>query len=233
MKDKFNLIFLIGLEGSGHNFFKECCNIKEENPLHNLIFDYFNSSDLKNKNLLEHSIYEYTKQNIGKNHMERTSFPYGTFNQYNVLYNNAICYYDILEFYNLFNSMEHINLFFLVNTRDIIESSISTITRFNYPVIYSAKMQENSLIYINSQMQLIPKNKYIIVDFKNLINNVKSFEKIFQEKANINISFNSDKIKQIYHSEYLINIHYNHLKTYFNTIRLQQFNFLRDNICII
>ena len=124
-------------------------------------------------------------------------------------------------------------LFFLVNTRDIIESSISTITRFNYPVIYSAKMQENSLIYINSQMQLIPKNKYIIVDFKNLINNVKSFEKIFQEKANINISFNSDKIKQIYHSEYLINIHYNHLKTYFNTIRLQQFNFLRDNICII
>jgi len=233
MKNKFNLIFLIGTEGSGHHFFKDCCNIKEENPLHQSIFDYFTSSDIKKKNLFERDIYEYTKKNIGKTHMERTSFPFGAFNKYNEIYRDPIFYYDILEFYNLFSFMEHINLFFIVNTRDIIETTISTFTRFNDPIIYSAKLQENSLIYINSQMQLIPKNKYIIIDFINLLKNVKDFEKIFQEKSNINISFNIDKIKHVDSTKYFKNIHYNYLKTYFNKSRLQQFKFLKENTHII
>ena len=149
------------------------------------------------------------------------------------MYRNPIFYYDILDFYNLFSSMEHINLFFIVNTRNIIETTISSITRFNEPVIYSAKLQENSLIYINSQMQLIPKNKYIIVDFNNLRKNIKEFEKIFQEKSNINISFDIDKIKHIDKTKYIENIHYNYLKTHFNKTRLQQLKFLIDNTYVI
>ena len=66
MKNKFNLIFLIGLEGSGHHLFKDSCNIKEENPLHQSIFDYFTTSDIKTKNLLEHNIYQYTKKKYWK-----------------------------------------------------------------------------------------------------------------------------------------------------------------------
>ncbi len=233
MENKFNLIFLIGTEGSGHHLFKDCCNISEEEHLHALIFNYFTSSDIKKKNLLERDIYEYTKENIGKKHIERTSFPFGSFNKYNEMYRNPIFYYDILDFYNLFSSMEHINLFFIVNTRNIIETTISSITRFNEPVIYSAKLQENSLIYINSQMQLIPKNKYIIVDFNNLRKNIKEFEKIFQEKSNINISFDIDKIKHIDKTKYIENIHYNYLKTHFNKTRLQQLKFLIDNTYVI
>ena len=233
MKNKFNLIFLIGLEGSGHHLFKDSCNIKEENPLHQSIFDYFTTSDIKTKNLLEHNIYQYTKKNIGKNHMERTSFPFGTFNKYNEIERNALFYYDILDFYNLFSSMEHINLFFIINTRNIIETTISSITRFNVPIVYSAKLQENLLIYINSQMQLIPRNKYIIVDFNNLRKNIKEFEKIFQEKSNINILFNIDNIKHIDDTKYVKNIHYDYLKTHFNKTRLQQFKFLLDNTYII
>lgn len=49
MENKFNLIFLIGTEGSGHHLFKDCCNISEEEHLHALIFNYFTSSDIKKK----------------------------------------------------------------------------------------------------------------------------------------------------------------------------------------
>ena len=67
MKNKFNLIFLIGTEGSGHHLFKDCCNVEEEYPLHESIFNYFTSSDIKRKNLLERDIYEYTKKILEKN----------------------------------------------------------------------------------------------------------------------------------------------------------------------
>ena len=93
--------------------------------------------------------------------------------------------HDILSFYELFNSMPPVNLFLLVLTINIIFSTLSSKIRFdlNKSIIYLSRVQENCLNYINSQIQLITKQKYIIVELTNITNNIEIFEKLLEQKV--------------------------------------------------
>lgn len=226
MKNDLHLIFLVGLEGTGHHLYLDACNYQETEPLHGLLLNYFDVfTYLGPKEDLKQSIYKRTQSLVasGKNHLDRASFP---------CFRPPIMSYDILEFYELFSSMPHVKLFFIVNVRNIIYSTLSAHNRFDKDksIVWSARLQENYLIYINSQIQLLPKDKYLIIDLNDLCNNVGKFEEILREKSGMNdISFDRDKIKIPDNSKHLKNEHYDYLTSYFNETRLKQFSFLESN----
>ena len=145
MKNKFNLIFIIGSEGTGHHLFEQCqLTPKPYTVLHKLIMTYFNinTSPTEQKEIKK-NIYEITKNNIGVVCKESASFPYGR-------PTNPLMSHDILSFFELFNEMEHVNLFYVVLTRNIIFSTLSAKNRFdkNGSIVYSSRLQENCLSYI-------------------------------------------------------------------------------------
>ena len=78
MRDKFNLIFIIGCEGTGHHLFEQCkLTPKPYKVLHKLIMEYFNinTNPIKQKEI-KTKIYNITKNNIGAVCKESCSFPY-------------------------------------------------------------------------------------------------------------------------------------------------------------
>ena len=225
MTSVFNIVFLIGLEGTGHHLFADSCNFKETRLLHRLLLEYFDTStniDVKSK--IKNRIYDFTKHNTGKVHIDRASFPFGR-------PTNPLKCYDILEFYELFNSMPHVSLFFIVLIRDIVRSTLSSHNRFDKSksIILSARQQENCLIYINSQIQLIPERVYVIVDFNDIVNNISDFEKVLLKKSGMTITFDPSKIKLPDDSKHLRDNNYNYLKNYFGEVRTSQFSFLYNN----
>ena len=140
---------------------------------------YFNvnTNPIKQQELKK-NIYKLTKNNIGVICKESASFPRGR-------PINPLMSHDILSFYELFNSMPPVNLFLLVLTINIIFSTLSSKIRFdlNKSIIYLSRVQENCLNYINSQIQLITKQKYIIVELTNITNNIEIFEKLLEQKV--------------------------------------------------
>ena len=230
MKNKFNYIFIIGCEGTGHHLFNHCdLNPKDSVELHNLIMTYFNTNTTPTQQKeLKKNIYEITKNNIGVVCKESASFPYGR-------PTNPLMSHDILGFYELFNEMEHVNLFFVVLTRNIVFSTLCSANRFDRDksILFTSRLQENCLNYINSQIQLIPKDKYIIVEISNIQKNIEEFIKIIQEKSKMKISCDYDDIKISDDSKYLTDKNYDYLVNYFNKNRLKQFNFLKENTHLI
>ena len=230
MKDKFNLIFIVGCEGTGHNLFEECqLKPKPYTNLHELIMKYFNVNTSPTKqDKLKKSIFKITKKYIGTICKESASYPYGR-------PTNPLMSHDILSFYELFSEMPHVNLFFLVLTRNIIYSTLSAKRRFDpeRSIIYSSRLQENCLNYINSQIQLIPREKYIIVELTNIQKNIEKFLKLFEEKSKIKISCNIKNIKVSDNSRYLKYKDYDYLVKYFNENRLKQYDFLTKNTFLI
>ena len=180
------------------------------------------------KKILKKYIYEITKDNLGVVCKESASFPYGR-------PTNPLRSHDIYNFFQLFNEMEHVNLFYVVLTRNIIFSTLSSANRFdkNSSIIFSSRLQENCLIYINSQIQLIPKEKYIIVELTNIQKNIKKFIKIIEEKSKIKISCNYNNISICDDSKYLTDKNYEYLVNYFDKNRLKQFDFLKENTYLI
>jgi len=231
MKNKFNLIFIIGCEGTGHHLFKQCqLTPKPYTVLHKLIMTYFNinTSPTEQKEIKK-NIYEITKNNIGVVCKESASFPYGR-------PTNPLMSHDILSFFELFNEMEHVNLFCVVLTRDIICSTLSSANRFdkNKTIVFSSRLQENCLNYINSQIQLIPKEKYIIVELTNIQKNIEKFINFIEQKSKIKICCNyNNNIRISDDSKYLTHKNYDYLVNYFNKNRLKQFNFLKENTYLI
>ena len=119
MRDKFNLIFIIGCEGTGHHLFEQCkLTLKPYKALHKLIMEYFNinTNPIKQKEI-KTKIYNITKNNIGAVCKESCSFPYSR-------PKNPLKSLDILGFFELFNQMPHVNLFYIVLTRNIIFSTL-------------------------------------------------------------------------------------------------------------
>lgn len=230
MKDKFNLVFIVGCEGTGHHLFEKCKLTPEPyNLLHNLIMKYFNVNTTPSmQHSIKRHIYDLTKNNLGTICKESASFPYGR-------PTNPLMSHDIYSFYKLFNEMEHVNLFFIVITRDIICSTLSSANRFDKDksIIFCSRLQENCLNYINNQIQLIPKDKYIIVEITNIQKNIEKFIEIINEKSNIKITCNYSEIVASDDSKYLSDKNYDYLYKYFDTIRLKQFNFLKDNTYIL
>jgi len=271
MQNKFNLIFIIGCEGTGHHLFGNCELTPEPyHVLHKLLTTYFNLNTTPSEQIdLKKKIYEITKNNIGVVCMESASFPYGR-------PTSPLISHDILSFFELFNEMDHVNLFYIVLTRNIIFSTLSSANRFdclkidkiemkikmkiknvkdktkrinlkkklkklkskycdikNESIIFSSRLQENCLNYINSQIQLIPKEKYIIVEISNIQKNIKEFIKIIEQKSKIKICCNYNNIRISDDSKYLTDKNYDYLVNYFSKNRLKQFNFLKENTYLI
>jgi mannose/fructose/N-acetylgalactosamine-specific phosphotransferase system component IIB len=230
MKNKFNYIFIIGCEGTGHHLFENCeLTHSPYTVLHNLIVKYFNiNTTPTEQKKLKKNIYEITKNNIGAVCKESSSFPYGR-------PTNPLISHDILGFFELFNEMEHVNLFYVVLTRNIIFSTLSSSNRFdkNKSIVFSSRLQENCLNNINSQIQLIPKEKYIIVELTNIQKNIEDFIKIIEEKSKIKISCNYNNIRIADDSKYLTDKNYDYLVNYFNKNRLKQFKFLKENTFLL
>ena len=212
MKNKFNLIFIIGCEGTGHHLFEQFqLTPKPYIVLHKLIMTYFNinTSPTEQKELKK-NIYEIMKNNLGVVCKESASFPYNR-------PTNPLMSHDILDFFELFNEMEHVNLFYVVLTRNIIFSTLSSANRFdkNKSIVFSSRLQENCLNYINSQIQLIPKEKYIIVEITNLQKNIEEFIKVIEQKSKIKICCNYNNIRISDDFKYLTDKNYDYLVNYF------------------
>lgn len=224
MNNKCNIIFLLGIEGTGHHMYKECCNLKENKKLHKLLLKYTSINKNNDLQKIKKEIYSFTKNKLNKCFINRASFPYDR-------PTTPIQSYDILSLYELFSTINHVNFFFIINTRNIIYSTLSTHNRFDSHknILWSSRLQENCLIYINSQIQLLPKEKFIIVDFLNCIQNIELFQKIIYEKSKIIISFNKKKINTPNDLKYLNDKNYLFLYNFFNNNRLKQFNFINNN----
>lgn len=226
MKDKFNLLFIIGNEGTGHSLFQHCDlqpDIYKE--LHDLIkryFDYTLTPEQRDKSKTK--IFSLTKENIGVVCKEWSSFPHGR-------PTNPMVSHDIYGFHQLFSQMEHVNVFYVVLTRNIIYSTLSSKNRFDEKksIVVCARTQEMMLGYINSQIQLLPKDKYIIVELTNLQRNIKKFISLLKQRSQMNIACNYDGISVADDSKYLKDINYKYLVNYFDEYRLKQFKFLKEN----
>lgn len=228
MYNKFNLLTIIGIEGVGHHLFENACDGLTENPykeLHKLIIEYFSIDTFPDRQLeIEADIYTLTANNIGCVCKESASFPYGR--PVHIL--NS---YNILSFYELFSRMPHVNLYFIVLTRNIIHSTLSSKVRFDpeKSIIYNVRLQEQSLNHINNQIQLIPNDKYIIVELTNIIDNIRQFTQLINERSGIYINFNINKIVRTDINKYLKHKDYQYLVDYFSDNRLKQFDFIKNN----
>ena len=237
-----NLFFLIAPEGCGHNLFEDACSYEQTFDLHHLLMAYFdNEISLETKSNIKNNIHALVAANPNLNHIERSSFPYG----YTYLEANRgrtrdglrgpIRRYDVKEFYDLFSEIAEVNLFFIILTRNIVRSTLSTYERFHVPnwdndIIWASKIHEDNWIYINSQAQLLPSRQRIIVDYDDVCANIKTFEISLQDLSGISdISFDESKVKQADHSKALSHPFYSHLENYFDKKRMSQFDFLKEN----
>jgi hypothetical protein len=226
MKDKFNLLFIIGNEGTGHSLF-DYCDLEPEpyQRLHGLIKRYFNNDYLPiERDVFKRDIIELTKNNLGVVCKEWSSFPHGR-------PTNPMISHDIYGFHKLFSDMEHVNVFYIVLTRNIIYSTLSSKNRFDKDksITYCARIQEMMLNYINSQVQLLPKDKYLIVEMTNIQKNIKQFIKLIHERCSMSIHCDYDDIIIANDRKYLKDRNYKYLVEYFDDNRLKQFKFLKDN----
>lgn len=221
-----NLLFLIGIEGSGHHLFHNICNWREKGRLHNLINNYFsNEITIERKNELKVTIRNYIKKHPNINHFELASFPYKR-------PINSLRRYDIKEFYDLFKSIDNVNLFFIVTTRNIIHSTLSAYDRFDKKIspIIEGKLQEDSLIYINSQIQLLPKESYMVVDYNNICEKTEDFEKEFILRSCFEgIKFDSEKVRKS-NKIYENHKYYKYFYEFFDEKRMKQFEFINSKI---
>jgi hypothetical protein len=218
-----NLLFLIGLEGTGHHLFKDCCNYRENPELHYLLVLYFDKGATEEtRSQLKEGINSIVQRNKGLNVIERASFPYndgaGTEQSY-----------SIEEFYKLFSENPDVNVFFTVIIRNIVYSTISIHNRTNRgrSVIDEAKVQEKYLTYINNQVQLLPAHRYMVVTYNDICRNIKAFEKVLQKRSNFNnIFFDAEMVKPVDDSKHLRSNHYNRLSQYFTREHTKSFDYL-------
>lgn len=210
-----NILFLIGLEGSGHHLFKNACSFNQESQLHWLIAKYFSPNHSEYRDKTKSDIYDYVN-NRNSNYIERSSFPHGT----NLLRHN------ILEFDSLFSPIA--NVFYIICYRDIKASTFSSWRRFNIKgsPITTCKIQEENLFYIMSQVSQLDKSKYIIVDYENICDYPEAFEKHIQYQSGFkSFYFNESKIRK---SNKLCKA--KEINEYFDDQKLSQFSFISNGI---
>ncbi len=230
MNNKFNILFIVGCEGTGHHLFEHMVydgisGNKEYRDIRELVLKYFKANN-ETKKIIKNKIHKLTSERIGNLCIESASYPY--FRPLNKL--NSI---DLYGYYELFKDMKQINLNFIVLNRDIKNSSLSAYNRFDksngLEINDAVRIQEIMKNYINNQIQLIPKDKYIIVDLLDLQKNINSFRELVDKKFNLKIKFRNDKIKISNENKYNSDENYNYVCNYFNDTRLKQFKFFDEN----
>jgi hypothetical protein len=224
-----NLLFVIGLEGTGHHLFKDCCNYQENPILHDALLYYFHvNATEETRTRRKKEINSFIRSNKDSNVIERASFPYNL--------HGTLQSYGIEEFYKLFSGNKDVNVFFTIVVRNIVYSTLSIHNRrldhsVRRSVIDEAKVQEKYLTYINDQVQLLPSDRYMVVEYNDICNNAETFENILQKRSRFdNILFDAEKVKPPDDSKHIGNEHYACVVNYFTRERTKHFDHLMSNL---
>ena len=112
------ILFLVGVEGTGHHLFLSACNYQEGSQAHGLFLNAFNTLSTpetikSGREKLKRFLYH---QPPNFRHIERASFPYNRpF--------NPLLRYDILEFQQILESVPELRYGFIILTRNIVDST--------------------------------------------------------------------------------------------------------------
>tara|TARA_B100001093_G_scaffold520215_1_gene613710 strand:+ start:12202 stop:12888 length:687 start_codon:yes stop_codon:yes gene_type:complete len=213
-----NILFLIGNEGSGHHLFAETCSFKQDKGLHDLLLDYFsNKSSFHSNKIKESEINNYLISHPNLDHIERASFPYNR-------PLDPLRRFDIKMFNDLFSKNFNLKLFFIICLRDIVQSTLSSWERFDkhngMALLHAARVQEDNLLYINSQVKLLPDENVAIVEYENICDSFNEFSNYIKTSSKMkNLSFDCSKVEKS--SKIRAN---KELEDYFDTQRRSQFN---------
>lgn len=231
---KKKLIFLIGVEGTGHHLISASINYKQTKQAHELIakaFDTFSSPEEleQNKNKLREFLINYPQE---FRHIESASFPFARpF--------NPLRRYDILEIKILLDSIPELDWGFLVLTRNPVDSTFSSWKRFDannesrslffrprsrsISLYEAAKAQEANILYIQSQLLLIDSAKYLVLSYEDMCQHPEKITDLIKTKLEIeDVNVDSSKIyKRIKRKE---SFEIKFLEKFFTPTRLSQFN---------
>lgn len=224
---KKKLIFLIGVEGTGHHLIQASCNYKETSPAHELILRAFNTfaspEELeRNKNKLREFLINSSQD---FRHIDRASYPYNR--PFNPLQR-----YDMLEFKLLLESIPDLDWGFLVLIRDPVDSTFSSWKRFdenNKPIsLYeAAKAQEANILYIQSQLLLIESSKYLVLSYEDMCHYPERITDLIKTKLKTeDVNIDPSKIYKLRKRKESIEIKF--LEKFFTPTRVSQFDKLNS-----
>ena len=233
------ILFLVGVEGTGHHLFLSACNYQEGAQAHGLFLDAFdtfstpqkiNEKREKLKLFLRHQPCDFR-------HIERASFPYGRpF--------NSLLRYDILEFKQVLESIPDLKFGFIVITRNLVDSTLSSWSRMDERSISTspgtntlkggislyeaAKAQESNTLYIQSQVRLIDKSKMIILSYEDMIIHPENITPKVRDVLGID-DFWLDPSKVCVPAPRKKSQNRDFLESFFCSQRLSQFQYLTQN----
>lgn len=233
------VLFLVGVEGTGHHLFLSACNYQERFQAHSLFLDAFNTLSTpeairSSKGKLKRFL---CNQSPNFRHIERASFPYNRpF--------NPLLRYDILEFKQILESVPGLKHGFIVITRNIVDSTLSSWSRFDcntkstrfnsgeqersISLYEAAKAQESNTLYIQSQMKLIDESKRVILSYEDMIQNPENITLRVREALDID-DFQVDPSKVCAPHPKESSPNRDFLEKFFCSQRLSQFQYLKQN----
>ena len=224
---KKKLIFLIGVEGTGHHLIKASCNYKETYPAHELILKAFKtSSSPKELERAKNKLREFLiscPQDF--RHIDYASYPYNRpF--------NPLRRYDILEFKLLLESIPELDWGFLILTRDPVDSTFSSWKRFDannksISLYEAAKAQEANILYIQSQLLLIESSKYLVLSYEDMCQYPEQITDLIRTKLEMeDVDIDPSKIYKLRKRKESFEIKF--LEKFFTPTRVSQFNKLNS-----
>lgn len=221
------ILSIIGVEGSGHHLIHDCLSYEGQKGVRDADLEFqlkLYSCDFQENNL--NKILQILKNRELNNKdffLDNSSFPWGR--PYRI-----VSRHDILNYYNLFEKLDRCDLHFIFLTRNIKHSTFSTHKRFDHKLrlVHTAKYQEDCLLFIISQLKILPQNKITTLDYYDVCKHPKKFETLLQNKFGHKIHFDQSKIKlTTRHTKADSN---ELLNKFFTEQRLSQFSYIEDNI---
>lgn len=250
-----NFIFIIGASGSGTTLFlKIFSKLKDTIVLggnYNNLQNYNNKYiSLKNRiNLTTKTLWDRKINYIEKDRAKKELFSIKNEIEFlnnsfkNIVYKRSTPFHkgdryipDIFDIVDVFNNLKIIVLY-----REPEASTYSSLRRgFVDNISYSAKICEEQLVLLTTKLQLIDKNKYIIINYENFCHNIDSYLKKIAIFCNLDlvelldvskkININSENIFRWKDDLKIKDIDF--LNKYFTERRKKQFDFLYKNSLI-
>lgn len=213
----FNILWIIGSEGTGHHFYKDAINYKENYKFHRLLKTYFQTNDKKIKKKIE----KFIKRNKDYKYCEFMSFPYGS----------PPITPSIINFYELFKNNKNVNMFFIVSIRNFIDTSFSNYTRkLKKDMTSCIESIKYHTKLINDEIQIIPKKKYVIIEYENILNLSDKIQHYLKQNSFKSLKLDTTKFKQSEKSKNYCNHKlYEEVKNSFTSEYIQKCNYLLTN----
>ena len=168
-------LFPVGAEGCGHTMtrsilipiFEKCSGFVDQGDWHDLMMEFWNPAAklkerLKGRAKIEQKLAMYKQK--GSTHLfDSASFPYDH-------PRNSLRRFDLLEFVDIVKNYAEIRL--LVLYRNPISAAYSGYRRgfVKHPFL-QAKIVEDNMIFLSSQLSLLPKEIYRIFIFEEFLKN--------------------------------------------------------------